>query len=68
MAPLVYLMMLGTSPISYPIAKLLDRLMGEHEIHRYNNVELAHLIKLHTRDALKEVSFEGEDNVGLDNL
>jgi hypothetical protein len=42
--------------------------MGEHEITRFNNVELKHLIKLHTKDALKDVSFNGDgEDVGLDN-
>jgi len=58
-----------TSPISWPLAKILDYLMGEHEITRFNNVELKHLIKLHTKDALKDVSFtgDGHEDVGLDN-
>lgn len=55
-----------TSPISWPLARILDTIMGEHEIERYNNIELGHLIKLHTKDALKDVSFEGEAE-GLDH-
>lgn len=66
MAPIVYFFMRITSPISWPLARILDHLMGEHEIERFNNVELGHLIKLHTKDALRDVSFDGEA-VGLDH-
>ena len=68
MAPIVYFLMKITSPISWPLAKILDLIMGEHEITRVNNVELKHLIKLHTKDALRDVSFNGDgEDVGLDN-
>jgi metal transporter CNNM len=68
MAPIVYFLMKITSPISWPLAKILDLIMGEHEITRFNNVELKHLIKLHTKDALRDVSFNGDgEDVGLDN-
>lgn len=32
MCPIVTVLMYVTSPISWPIAKLLDKLMGEHEL------------------------------------
>jgi len=69
MCPLVNFFMKVTSPISWPIAKLLDLMMGEHEVTRFNNIELKHLISLHTKDALKDVSFNdnGNETIGLDN-
>jgi len=67
MCPLVYFFMKITSPISWPIAKLLDLMMGEHEVPRFNNLELKHLISLHTKDALKEFSFNSDrSSIGLD--
>ena len=56
-----------TAPISWPIAKLLDYLMGEHETPRFNNNQLKHLIDLHTEKELKNVGFESEKDVGLDH-
>lgn len=44
-----------TCPLSYPIGKLLDYLMGEHELQRYNNDELRYLILLHTKQALSQM-------------
>lgn len=69
MCPIVYFFMRVTSPISWPIAKLLDLMMGEHEVTRFNNIELKHLISLHTKDALKDVSFNSDTSqiIGLDN-
>lgn len=37
MCPVVLLIMQATSPISYPIAKLLDWILGEHKLKRYDN-------------------------------
>ena len=58
MCPLVTVLMWVTSPISWPIAKLLDAIMGEHEVQRYNNDELRYLILLHTKQALSEMDAE----------
>ena len=44
-----------TIPLSWPIGKLLDKLMGEHELQRYNNDELKQLILLHTKKALDDL-------------
>lgn len=60
MCPVVLCLMYLTSPISWPIAKLLDHMLGEHELQRYNNKELQQLIMLHTKKALEDM---GDDHV-----
>jgi hypothetical protein len=44
--------MWATSPVSWPIGQLLDRLLGEHTVERFNNAELKALIMLHSERAL----------------
>jgi len=58
-----------TIPLSWPIGKLLDKLMGEHELQRYNNEELKHLILLHTKKALDDLDSDDvpDDVEGLDD-
>lgn len=41
--------------ISYPIAKFLDWLLGQHQIQRYDNDQLKKLVLLHSVNALKSV-------------
>lgn len=48
----VMLLMWATSPVSWPIGQLLDRLLGEHTVERFNNAELKALIMLHSERAL----------------
>jgi CBS domain containing-hemolysin-like protein len=55
MCPIVLFLMYLTIPVSWPIGKLLDYMMGEHKIERYDNDELKQLIMLHTKKALDEV-------------
>jgi metal transporter CNNM len=58
-----------TIPLSWPIGKLLDKLMGEHELQRYNNDELKQLILLHTKKALDDLDSDHvpDDVEGLDD-
>jgi len=60
-----------TSPISWPTGKLLDCIMGEHSIQRYDNNKLRNLILLHTKTALAELGDHApsSDRVeGIDNV
>lgn len=70
MCPIVTCLMYLTFPISYPIAKLLDSLMGHHEVQRFNNDELRNLILLHSKQALQEMNKDHlpDDVTGLDRM
>ena len=70
MCPIVTCLMYLTFPISYPIAKLLDSLMGHHEVQRFNNDELRNLILLHSKQALQDMDREHlpDDVTGLDRM
>lgn len=69
MCPIVLCLMYITIPLSWPIGKLLDKLMGEHELQRYNNDELKQLILLHTKKALDDLDSDHvpDDVEGLDD-
>ena len=45
-----------SSPISFPIAKVLDVLLGEHSKSRFMNNDLKALIELHTINALEKMN------------
>lgn len=45
-----------SSPISFPIAKLLDFLLGQHSKSRFLNNDLKALIELHTINALEKMN------------
>ncbi len=53
LAPFTYFLMVITYPVSYPIALLMDWIIGTHGKSRFCNSDLRTLIKLHTVDALK---------------
>lgn len=52
--------------VSYPIGKLLDKLLGEHKFQRFDNDQLKKLVLLHSVNALKAV----EDHIpeGINGL
>ena len=45
-----------SSPISFPIAKMLDLLLGQHSKSRFINNDLKALIELHTIQALEKMN------------
>jgi CBS domain containing-hemolysin-like protein len=52
-----------TCIISWPLAKLLDCLLGEHKFQRYDNDQLKKLVMLHSVNALKKVEEHIEDGI-----
>ena len=63
--------MVITYPISYPIALLMDYVIGIHGKNRFCNSDLRSLIELHTYDAMKQIdednNDEEEDNLKAKN-
>jgi metal transporter CNNM len=58
--------MYATAPITWPIAKCLDYILGEHESVRYNNMELKEILELHRKKKLDQHG-EVAENTGLDD-
>lgn len=72
MAPFTKFLMYITFPFSYPIALLLDNLVGKHSKSRFVNTDLKGLIELHTLEALAKLSneegrFTHHEELGLHN-
>jgi len=55
LAPFTRYLMLLTSPLSYPIGKILDKVLGTHSKSRFMNSDLKSLIELHTYTALSKL-------------
>ena len=56
------------SPIGYPLALILDNILGEHHKRRFQNSDLKTLIELHSIQALEELQhlgFEEYEDMGL---
>ena len=60
--PAVQFLMIVTGIISFPISKILDKLLGEHHITRFSNKDLKTLIDLHSKAAFTDLA----DHYGLD--
>jgi CBS domain containing-hemolysin-like protein len=68
MAPLLNFLMIALGILAYPISKILDYLLGEHTITRYNNNDLKGLIELHTMKALQALEdLPAQEDTGLRN-
>jgi len=53
--PLVKCLMAFTSPISWPLSKLLDRLLGGHKLTRFSAPELITIIELHSKAMIEKL-------------
>jgi CBS domain containing-hemolysin-like protein len=70
LCPLTYSLMVITYPLSYPIAIVMDKVIGIQGKTRYSNNDLRELIKLHTINAIKEFEPDEEikkNEIGLSN-
>lgn len=67
LSPLVNFLMWISAPMSYPIALLLDYLLGKHSKSRFLNTDLKGLIEMHTLEALEKLSQEQGHNLIVDN-
>ena len=68
LSPFTYFLMVITYPISYPIALLMDFVIGIHGKNRFCNSDLRSLIELHTYDAMKQIDEDNNDEEEEDNL
>jgi metal transporter CNNM len=66
-APFTRVLMLASSPISYPIAKLLDYLLGSHHKSRFLNNDLKALIELHTFNSLNQMNISNDEHTTHDS-
>ena len=57
--------MLVLAFVCYPIARLLDHLLGEHDITRYKNDQLKALVNLHSKNTLEQMHYDMNGDVGL---
>lgn len=75
LAPLTKFLMYISFPFSYPIAMILDYLLGKHSKSRFVNTDLKGLIELHTMEALAKIASEeghlphhgNHEEIGLHN-
>jgi metal transporter CNNM len=58
--PIVNFLMKATAPVSWPIAKLLDMILGEHKITRFNASQLNAIIDMHSKIELDKIEHEVE--------
>jgi len=65
--PLIYFLMIITYIISYPIALLMDKIIGKQEKVRFNNDELKELIKLHDKSLINKNNLNNK-NIGLNSI
>jgi metal transporter CNNM len=65
--PLIYFLMIITYIISYPIALLMDKIIGKQEKIRFNNDELKELIKLHDKSLINKNNLNNK-NIGLNSI
>ena len=56
LAPFTYILMIVTYPISFPIAKFMDYVIGVHGKNRFCNSDLKSIIELHVKEMLGELS------------
>jgi metal transporter CNNM len=68
LSPFVVFMMYFFAVVGYPISKLLDIILGEHDITRFKNDQLKTLVQMHSQSALNEIKYQMTADVGLSNM
>ena len=58
LAPFTYCLMIITFPISYPIARFMDLVIGKHSKTRFCNQDLKSVIELHLKEANENINTE----------
>jgi len=61
--PLVKCLMAITYPVSYPVSKLLDHMLGEHKLTRFSAPDLRAIIEMHCDRYFNPDLNDSEDNV-----
>ena len=56
LAPFTYCLMIITFPISYPIARFMDLVIGKHGKTRFCNSDLKSVIELHLKEANEDIT------------
>ena len=56
LAPFTYFLMIITYPISYPIAKFMDKVIGVQGKNRFCNSDLKSIIELHVKEIVGDLS------------
>ena len=56
LAPFTYCLMIITFPISYPIARFMDLVIGKHAKTRFCNSDLKSVIELHLKEANEDIT------------
>lgn len=62
LAPFTKTLMFLSSPLSYPISRALDYILGEHHKSRFLNNDLKALIELHTFNSLEKLNLRSMDD------
>lgn len=54
--------------ICYPISRILDRILGEHDLVRFKNDQLRALVQMHSQKALEEMQINSSGDMGLTHM
>ena len=65
MAPIVKTLMALLFIFCWPISKILDVILGEHDVTRYKNEQLKALVQLHSKKALEKINIGAEETEGM---
>ncbi|XP_076339896.1 uncharacterized protein LOC143240772 isoform X1 [Tachypleus tridentatus] len=68
LSPLVYFLMVIFLPVAFPIAKLLDCMLGEEQGTFYRRAELKALVDIHGPQPVKQETSRIEDPLTLDEV